>query len=88
MRWCFGIGAVHLGTSAQTQVASGYFAVLWQYPLGTLRVLGYYPKYLALAPRKWCRHCSASILSSDTAQSCLMAKLKGLIRMSHKGSDQ
>ena len=32
MRWCFGIGAVHLGTSAQTQVASGYFGVLWQYP--------------------------------------------------------
>ena len=26
MRWCFGHDAVNLGTSAQTQVASGYFA--------------------------------------------------------------
>ena len=26
MRWCFGYGAVNLGTTAQTQVTSGYFA--------------------------------------------------------------
>ena len=32
MRWCFGYGAVNLGTTAQTQVASGYVRVLWQCP--------------------------------------------------------
>ena len=32
MRWCFGHDAANLGTTAQTQVASGYVRVLWQYP--------------------------------------------------------
>ena len=32
MRWCFGHGAANLGTTAQTQVASGYVRVLWQCP--------------------------------------------------------
>ena len=32
MRWCFGHDAANLGTTAQTQVASGYVRVLWQCP--------------------------------------------------------